>query len=635
VNADVAVLDTRAATVRIVTHFRTDAVGRFQGTLAPGTYEVRVQRDGRPFPTPVAQTIQITAGATTTVTAELPPPGLLEVHVADPSGLPLTAKVTVVGLDPSPEPTRFESIAGVITNVTRVFGDQGDSLPYGVTNVFFADRTGSVAPVAVEPGRYEVVVSRGTRWSDDRRIVDVPVGGVRVDATLTRVVDTPGFVSADFHLHALDSPDSEVAREARVASQLAEGIDFFTPSEHDIRVDFQPIVEAMGVADLIATANGVEITTFDYGHFNSWPVTVDPTQVNGGSIDWGRPGVPPGMDYPALGSFGYSPAELFADALADPRPNLVQINHIDSFFGAAGLDIDTALVPPQSFKAPASRRLDPALSNLFDDGFQALEVWNGNQGIFLDQNLGDWMNLLNQGIVRTAVATSDSHEKRTNSGGSRTFIASSAAAPADLWAAAETLAAAVAGGRAIGTNGPFVTLRLDAASTGQTAALDLGHPLVVVTADGAVDATITVESPHWAEFDTIELYVGSRPEAYDHDGDPDTRDRYRVTPTRVLRAGADFVVGDVAVGAGARARRWRTQTTVPLTALAADTWVVAIVRGSRDVSRPIYPIVPGIDAAENPTFDELIDVVPAEAGDRSLAFTNALRIDVGGDGWTP
>jgi hypothetical protein len=53
------------------------------------------------------------------------------------------------------------------------------------------------------------------------------------------------------------------------------------------------------------------------------------------------------------------------------------------------------------------------------------------------------------------------------------------------------------------------------------------------------------------------------------------------------------------------------------------------------VSRPIYPIVPGIDAAENPTFDELVDVVPAEAGDRSLAFTNALRFDVGGDGWTP
>jgi len=636
VNADVAVLDTSGEAVRVVTHFRTNAEGRFAGTIAAGTYEVRVQQDGHAFPDPEAQTVEIEAGGTTTMTAELPVPGMLEVRVADEQGNPLPAKVSVVGLDPSPEATRFESIAGVISNLTRVFGDQGDNLPYGLTNVLFADRTGSTGLVAIEPGRYQVVVSRGTRYSDHRQIVDVPAAGtIFVSAALQRVIDTPGFVSADFHLHALDSPDSEVAREARVASQLAEGIDFFTPSEHDMRVDFQPIVEAMGVADLIATANGVEITTFDYGHFNSWPVTVDPTQVNGGSIDWGRPGVEAGKDYPEHGSYNYSPAELLAAALADPRPNMVQINHVDSFFGAAGLDIDTGMVPPQSFKAPASRRLDPSLTNLFDDGFQALEVWNGSQSIFLGQNLGDWMNLLNQGIVRTAVATSDSHEKRTNSGGSRTLIASALSDPADLWTAADGLAAAVTEGRAIGTNGPFVTVELEAASTGESAALELEHALELATTDGAVEVAITVESPRWAEFDTIEVYVGSVPEAYDHDGDPETRDRYRVTPTQVLRAGTDFTVDDVAVGDGDRARRWRTATTVPLTGLAADTWVVVLVRGTQGVSRPIYPIVPGIEAAENPGLDQLIEVVAGEAGDRALAFTNALRIDVGGDGWAP
>jgi len=636
VNADVAVLDTSAELVRVVTHFRSDDDGRFAGTLAPGTYEVRVHQDGRPYPDPEAQTVEITAGETTTIAAEMPSSGLLEVRVADADGNPLPAKVSVVGLDPSPAPTRFESIAGVISNLTRVFGDQGDNLPYGLTNVLFADRSGSTGPVALEPGRYQVVVSRGTRWSDHRQFVDLADDGTAVvEATLVRVVDTPGFVTADFHLHAIASPDSEVAPEARVASQLAEGIDFFTPSEHDIRVDFQPIVEAMGVADLIATATGVEITTFDYGHFNSWPVTVDPARVNGGSIDWGRPEVAPGMDYPEHGSFNYSPAELFAATLADPRPNMIQVNHIDSFFGAAGLDIDTGMVPPQSFASPASRRLDPSLTNLFDDGFQALEVWNGSQGIFLGQNMGDWMNLLNQGIVRTAVATSDSHEKRTNSGGSRTLIASALTAPADLWDAADALAAAVTEGRALGTNGPFVTVRLDAASSGQSAALDLEHDLELATTDGAVDVAISVESPLWAEFDTIELYVGSVPEAYDHDGDPATRDRYRVTPTQVLKAGADFTVENLAVGDGPRARRWRTATTVPLAGLAADTWVVVLVRGTQGVSRPLYPLVPGIDAAENPGLDELADVAASEAGDRALAFTNALRIDVGGDGWAP
>jgi hypothetical protein len=316
----------------------------------------------------------------------------------------------------------------------------------------------------------------------------------------------------------------------------------------------------------------------------------------------------------------------------------VQINHIDSFFGAAGLDIDTGLVPPQSFKAPASRRLDPALGNLFDAGFQALEVWNGNRGIFLGQNMGDWVNLLNQGIVRTAVATSDSHEKRTNSGGSRTFIASGVTAPADLWSEADTLAANVTRGRTIGTNGPFVELRLDAASTGDTATLALGNPLLATTVDGAADVTVTVTSPRWAEFDAIELYVSSVPEAYDHDGNPATRDRYRVSPDVVLVAGTDFTRTEMPPVAGVPgSEHWAATVTEPLAGLTADTWVVALVRGTVGVSRPLFPIVPGgIGPVLNPTFESLIDGNLGDGGDLSLAFTNPLFIDTDGDGqWTP
>ncbi|HWP65759.1 MAG TPA: CehA/McbA family metallohydrolase [Candidatus Limnocylindria bacterium] len=640
VNADVAVLDESGPLTRVVTHFRTDAAGRFSGTLAPGTYDVRVQRDGRLFPTPEVQTVVIEPGVVASIEAELPPPGTLDVRVIDPAGNPIPAKVTLVGFDPSPELVRVESIAGgAVRNETRLFGDQGDSLAYGLAGVFFADRYGTIGPVAIEPGRYQVVVSRGTRWSHFTQTIDVPEDGspVVVNATLAPVSPTPGFVTADFHLHALDSPDSEVSREARVESQLAEGMDFITPSEHDIRVDFAPIVAALGVTDLIATAPGVEITTFDYGHFNSWPVTVDPLAVNGGAVDWGRPGVPPGMDYPSRGSFNYSPAELLAAALADPRPNLVQINHIDSFFGPGGLDIDTGMVPPQSFKAPETRRLDPSITNLFDDGFQALEVWNGNQGIFLGQNLGDWINLLNQGIRRTAVATSDTHEKRSNSGGSRTLIASEVTQPAELWDEAETLAARIAQGRAIGTNGPFVAVRLDAASTGQTASLSLEHPLLVTTTDGSVDLTVDVQSPKWAEFDTIEVYVNAVPEPYDHDDDPATRDRYRVTPSVVLTEGVDFTrTLEPAVPGVPNSEHWTASASLTLLDRPADTWVVVIVRGTPGVSRPFFPIVPGLNAAQNPTFEDLIDGNLGEGGNLALAFTNPLFVDVDGDGqWTP
>src|SRR6185369_2813194 len=139
-------------------------------------------------------------------------------------------------------------------------------------------------------GSYRLYVSRGPRYSLFSADITITPGVTAgIEAKITQVIDTPGFIAGDFHVHAIDSPDSEVTRTERVASQLAEGIDFFTPSEHDIRVDFAPTVAAMGVTDLIATAPSAEITTFDYGHFNSWPVTVDPTQVNGGSVDWGVP----------------------------------------------------------------------------------------------------------------------------------------------------------------------------------------------------------------------------------------------------------------------------------------------------------------------------------------------------------
>jgi hypothetical protein len=433
--------------------------------------------------------------------------------------------------------------------------------------------------------------------------------------------------------------DSEVSRTERVATQLAEGIDFFTPSEHDIRVDFQPTVAAMGVGHLIATAPSAEITTFDYGHFNSWPVTVDPTQVNGGTVDWGRPGIAPGMDFPSLGSFGFTPAEIFAAAAADPRPNLVQINHIDSFFNVTGLDIDTAegdVGPPTSHVVAATRRLDPSVPNFFDAGFDTLELWNGSQSIFLGENIGDWFNMLNQGILRSGVANSDTHERRTNGGAVRTWLASSVSDPGALAAEADALAEQVVAGRAIGTNSLFFTPRLVATSTGETAGLGIGDATLVRTTDGAVDLVVDVRSPLWAAFDRIEVYVNNAPQRWDHDDDVATRPRYRVIPDLARDAGPDFavtIVEDIQDFPGAGHRE--ATVTIPLTGLVEDSWVVVLVRGTPGISRPLFPVLPyGLNQATNETLADLVDGNLGEGGETALAFSNPLYVDVDGGGWT-
>jgi hypothetical protein len=286
---------------------------------------------------------------------------------------------------------------------------------------------------------------------------------------------------------------------------------------------------------------------------------------------------------------------------------------------------------------PASaRRLDPSVPNFFDTGFDALELWNGSQSIFLGENIGDWFNMLNQGITRTGVADSDTHERRTNGGAVRTWVASTVSAPADLPAQADTLAANIVSGWAIGTNAPFFTPTLTAASTGETAGLNAGQATIVHTTDGTVSLHLDVKSPLWAGFDRIEVYVNNTPQRWDHDNNPATRMRYRVIPNLTLNAGADFVVSIVEdvpdfPGAGHR----QASVTIPLTGLTEDSWVVVLVRGTPGVSRPLFPVLPySLDPATNTTLADLVDGNLDEGGEPALAFSNPLYVDVDGGGFT-
>lgn len=641
-NADVVVIAPTVGSqpsINVVDHFRTDANGAYRGTLPPGGYTVRANKDGRTFGTPDPASVTVTLNTTAVQDFDLPAPGLLALTVVDEQGQPVPAKVQLVGFDPSPDPRPTQDILGVIHNVMGLFGSHEDGLPFGLAGVWFADKHGTIGTVETEPGDYRVYVSRGPRWSLFQQDVTVAPGvTTTVAAKIARVVDTPGFIAGDFHVHAINSPDSEVTLTERVATQLAEGIDLFTPSEHDIRVDFQPTVVAMGVESLIATAPSAEITTFDYGHFNSWPVTVDPSQVNGGSVDWGRAGIAPGMDFPSLGSFGLSPKEIYEAAHADPKPNLIQINHIDTFFNSTGLDIDTAegdTGPPQSHATAASRRLDPSVPNFFDTGFDALEVWNGSQSLFLGENIGDWFNMLNQGILRTAVADSDTHERVTNGGAVRTWVASDVTAPIDLPAHADALAASIVAGHAIGTNSLFFTPRVTAESTGQTAGLGTADPTLIATSDGTVKLDVAIRAPLWAEFDRVEVYMNNAPQRWDHDGDPATRLRYRVIPDRTLDAGTDFTIATVDDDPSVPdAKHREADVTTTFTGLTADVWIVVLVRGTPGVSRPLFPVLPGVSSASNQTLADLVDGNLGEGGETVLAFSNPLYVDVDGGGWT-
>lgn len=661
--ADVAVLGRpadgpgiAALTRNVVTHTRTDASGRFALTLPPGPYDLIANLDGSPYEanrdTPTVHPVSIAIGSTTALNLALPGTGSLRVTAADQNGAPLPAKVSVVGFDPSPDPLNSQSLFGIVNNRTAVFGERfQDGVPYGVSAAFFLGPDGTAEPRPLEPGTYEVYVSRGPEYSLASAPVVITAGETeQVDATVERVIDTSGFIAGDFHVHSIESPDSDVPRIARVLAMLGEGVEFFASTEHDNIVDFQADIEALGAVDLIGTTPGEEITTFDYGHFNAWPTSIDPTQVNGGAVDHGGAAAP-GHDYPSAGAYSETPAEIIAlaRAAAPGAGNTVQINHIHSHFGldgGSGLAIDTGLTPPASRVPAAARRLNPAMTNLFSGDFDALEVWIGDDRSqmltnFLGQNAGDWFNLLNQGFVRSGLADSDTHNRFINAAGfPRTMVAMPTDEPGMLSGLADTVSANVNAGRAIGTNGPMLRVAIRAASTGQTASLELGDPTAIRTTDGAVEITVQIESPAWAEFDRVEYYVNSptkrtaRTNVQTGAGAV-TVNRYAIMPDFVQNKGTDFEVEAVSVP-GTTSSRLQATTTLDLVNLTRDIWLVVMVKGTDGISRPLYPVLPnGLRTASNRTLADLLDGNLGEDGVTALAFTNPLFVDVDGGGWTP
>jgi hypothetical protein len=665
-DADVAVTGTPVAgpglgstpVKNVVSHARTAADGTYSIDLPAGSYTVQANKNGRLAASPASAPVSITLGSQSTQDFTLPAAGAIHVVVTDETNAPIPAKVQLVGFDPSPDPRNSQSILGLINNNMGVFNEQfEDGVQRGIADVTFADKNGDTGVFEIEPGSYQLAVSHGPRYSAFLQNVTINAGATTtVNAQIAKVVPTPGFILGDFHVHGILSPDSEVTQVERITTQLADGNDFFTPSEHEIRADYSPFIYSMGVENLIATAPSAEITTFDYGHFNSWPVTIDANAVNGGTVDWGRAGVPPGQDFPSYGNYNLSPAEIYAAAHADPKANLIQINHMRSHFNTDGLDIDTAendTGPPQSHTLGASRRLDPGISNYFDAGFDALEVWIGTDGRagdqqhFAEENLGDWVNMLNQGIVASGVADSDTHERRTTELNAHTLVASAVTNPALLWSEDENLAQSIVMGHALGTNAPFPTVTVTTPLG--TAGLTTGASTMIATNDGTATVDVSVKSPMWARFDRIEFYVNSPTQRYDHDNKPATRDRYKAVPYATVNV-SPTLMNDYPSIPGAQ--HYEATAQLNLTGLLQDTWVIVLVRGTDNVSQPLFPVIPnslvGKACANDPckscttdsqcpsstctvtnqTLAEFTDGNLNQCGVLALAFSNPLFIDV-------
>ncbi|MFH1468605.1 MAG: CehA/McbA family metallohydrolase [Pseudomonadota bacterium] len=312
-----------------------------------------------------------------------------------------------------------------------------------------------------------------------------------VEVTLHRVLDTEGMLSADFHNHAAAGPDLVLTDEERLYNLAAEGVEVRAETNHARVTDLSSLAADHGLDPWLASIPSQEITTFDYGHFSTFPMERDPAAANGGAFDWE----------------GWAPPEIFDWAAGSDHPQVIHVYHpraiptpfeaqnyftvLDLVYGPGGPSIGPHAYDPMATAVP-----DDAV--MFGPGFTAMEVmtWMNVQG------LSDWFNLLSAGYAITATANSDTHTLRVESSGwPRNFVQVGLDDPTVM--DVDALVAAVNEHRSSGSFGPLVTLEAETVDGAAWAA----QGEMLSTAGGVVRVLARVQAAPWVPVDTLDVYA--------------------------------------------------------------------------------------------------------------------------------
>jgi hypothetical protein len=328
--------------------------GAFGGPVPPGRYFV-FAHDSKRGTSPFAA-VEIAEGAAARVSLRIPPTAQVEYRITDQAGNLIPARLTFQVLDADGNPQPW---AG--TNEPEL----GDSrLDHGI--VALEHSAHGKGTVSLPAGRYDVTVSRGFEYAA-KVIEDFEVVAgrkVTLRADLAREIDTAGRIGADLHVHAQASTDSSLPNMTRVNAALAEGLEFFTASDHDHMVDYMPYLMQEGLEGFLQTVTSVEISPLEYGHYNAYPLKYDERKgaINGA----------PGWQGRTMREI-WDLAKSMSDAPDDAY--IMQVNHPrDGFMGyfaqigMKGYSLER--------KTPGMEMCNQALAEAPCD-FDAMEILNG------------------------------------------------------------------------------------------------------------------------------------------------------------------------------------------------------------------------------------------------------------------
>lgn len=394
--------------------------------------------------------------AASVVEEEERPKGNLAFRITDPNGKAIPVKLTLIGqegtrdpeLSKGPEPVEVE---GGIAVAHRVFA------------------RGGRGAFALPHGRYQVFVSHGPEWTLHTETLTIGTKPVELVTTLEHVVDVPGFVTADFHVHAAPSWDSKVPLSARVLEFLAEDVKVLVATDHNVITDYRGEIDKADASQELDTVAGAEISTTDWGHFGAYPMKLDP--------NWW---VLHGVRTTGL------PARDLLRALRQRDPAaIICVNHPRlgklGYFNIGGFDPKVA------------RFLKPQASLDFD----AIELMNGAKDgdrEAVDRVLEDWFALLRAGRRITATGNSDTHDLvGSYAGYPRNYVE----VPQTVDVDGDQLASALREGSAFLSSGPVVSVDAGGHSLGER----------VRPKDGKLSLALRVRAAAWISVSELRVYV--------------------------------------------------------------------------------------------------------------------------------
>ncbi len=437
-----------------VTEVRPSADGGVAFRVPPGAYRLRAgSEDGRA----VVREIAVAASGARLEPLVLGTPA----RVVLPQGR--TLRLVFVGVDATPDPRFGDDLLGF-----RV-GSQEIAPSELVNAISLAGAPGDPTELAISPGHYQVLATRGIEYDVKQANLVVGAGerAVLEIADPVRALETPGWISADLHVHSGESFDTSLPLARQLVAFAANGAELIVSTEHNRVIDALPEIARLGLVERLARVVGVEATSafpggdtpHTIGHLNAFPLVAQPERYRGGA--------------PRIQ--GLRVRALAADLRSRAERPLLQLNHprvlardqIDAgaFFTHLGV-VGAPYDPTQALDAETNRTLveRDAATGLRDLDFDAIELLNGKRMERYRLVRADWISLLLQGEARVGTANSDSHMAHELPAMPRTYVAlaDDGIASFDETAFMTSLRA----GNAFGSSGPLLDVTLGGVGLG-------------------------------------------------------------------------------------------------------------------------------------------------------------------------